>query len=188
MPQSRRIMTKLAIVAYPILDHADREWIESIRTRHDPQALRIDAHFTLVFPTDVPREPLVSHTSAAVSLAGPIPFAVRRATAARDTVGTGAHVFLVPDEGRDELVRLHDRLYQGMLRPHLREDIPFVPHITVAAHADVQWCEGLAQDVNDADRTVRGELRSLELVDVGTARVRSIMTFRLDGLESPHPQ
>jgi len=41
---------KLAIVAFPSVDEVDRQWIESFRSQHDPQASRLGVHFTLVFP------------------------------------------------------------------------------------------------------------------------------------------
>ena len=64
-----------------------------------------------------------------------------------DVVHGGAHVFVVPDEGRDQIARLHDELYAGVLRQHLREDIAFVSHVTIAA-GDVHWCETYAQQLN----------------------------------------
>jgi 2'-5' RNA ligase len=179
-------MTKLAIVAYPSLDDADRAWIESIRARHDPQASRIKAHFTLVFPVKLPPAPVAAHTSVVVNLARPILFAVRRAVAVCDTVSGGGHVILMAEEGHDKIVELHDRLYEGVLRPFLREDITFMPHMTVAVNPDFQWCEGFAEEVNAAQRTVRGTLRSIELVEVGMARVRPVKTFRLGCLKSAH--
>jgi hypothetical protein len=42
--------TRLAIVGYPALDKFDLRWIAELRGAHDPQALRIGPHFTLVFP------------------------------------------------------------------------------------------------------------------------------------------
>ena len=56
---------KLAIVAYPSLDEADRQWIESFRTTHDPQRVRIGVHFTLVFPVEA------TARGSSRSLAGP---------------------------------------------------------------------------------------------------------------------
>jgi hypothetical protein len=44
----------LPVVAYPELGDTERAWIESIRSRHDPQANRLGVHFTLVFPTLIP--------------------------------------------------------------------------------------------------------------------------------------
>lgn len=32
-------------------------------------------------------------------------------------------------EGNELVIRLHDDLYTGILAPHLREDLPYMPHI-----------------------------------------------------------
>lgn len=57
-------------------------------------------------------------------------------------------MFVVPDEGREPIVRLHHELYAGVLRPHLREDVGYVPHVTIAA-GDVGWCEAYAKRLNE---------------------------------------
>jgi 2'-5' RNA ligase len=172
-------MTLLAIVSYPIIEEADRQWIESVRARHDPQAARIGVHFTLVFPADASPAEVAAEVSAVARSAKPIPFTIHRARAVGDGVGGGGRVFLEPDEGRDEIATLHDRLYQGVLRPHLLADIPFTPHMTVAAGSDLEWCEGLARELSLDHRAVRGLLRSIELVNVEKPRVDSIATFAL---------
>ena len=170
-------VTVLAVVSYPRLEEADRQWIESIRARHDPQADRIGVHLTLVFPAEAPPDDVAAEVSVVARSLTPIPFTIRRAKAVPDVIGGGGHVFLVPDEGRDEIARLHDRLYEGVMRPHLRMDIPFTPHLTVAAHADVDLCEHLARALNLDRRTVSGTLRSLDLVNVAGRRVDTIATF-----------
>jgi 2'-5' RNA ligase len=78
----------------------------------------------------------------------PITFVIRSTIAVPDVVHGGAHVFAVPNEGRDQIARLHDELYAGVLQPHLREDTAFVPHITIAAHGDLRWCEAYAERLN----------------------------------------
>jgi len=170
----------LAIVAYPGLERADREWIEAIRTRHDPQAALIGVHFTLVFPADSSASDLAAEASAVAAATAPIPFAIRRASATPDALGgAGGHVFLVPDEGAREIAALHHRLYQGVMRPHLRADIPFTPHMTVAACPDMAACEHLARAINREPRGIRGALESVEVIEVGASRVRSIGAFVL---------
>jgi 2'-5' RNA ligase len=169
----------LAVVAYPTLDPADRQWIESVRARHDPQASRIEAHVTLVFPAELLPEPVLAHLSASLAGYRSIAFAMPRAEAVADPIGGGAHVFLVPDEGREELTALHDRLYQGVLAPLLRREVPFVPHITIAAHTQLEACQGLARELNRAHPVVRGSIRELQLIEVGDGSVRSLRGFAL---------
>lgn len=174
-------MNVLAIVAYPELDAADRDWIEAFRSRHDPQAPRIAVHFTLVFPADESPAAVTAEASAIARSTGAIPFTIRAVAVVPDIAGNGGHVFLVPDEGRDEITKLHDRLYDGVMQPHLRADIPFTPHLTVAAGADLAWCESVARGLDLDPRTVRGTLRRIDLVNVDQPRVRSIASFALGG-------
>jgi len=172
-------MTVLAIVSYPSISEDDRHWIESVRAKHDPQATRIGVHFTLVFPIDASPAAVAAEVAAVAAAARPIPFTIRRARAVADVVGAGCHVFLVPREGRVEIATLHDRLYQGALRPYLRADIPFTPHMTIAAGSDLAECEGLIQELSLDHRTVQGALRRIELVNLETPRVDSSATFVL---------
>jgi 2'-5' RNA ligase len=90
----------------------------------------------------------------------PITFVIRSTIAVPDVVHGGAHVFAVPNEGRDQIARLHDELYAGVLQPHLREDTAFVPHITIAAHGDLRWCEAYAERLNGTLQPVRGVIES----------------------------
>jgi 2'-5' RNA ligase len=175
------IMAKLAVVAFPSLEDRDRQWIESFRTQHDPQASRIDVHFTLVFPVDTSEVDLASEIAVAAQSTPPIAFVARRAEVVSEAFGHGSHVFLVADEGGAHISALHDRLYAGVLRVHLRPDIPFVPHMTVAATSDSTSAVRLADELNSRARPVRGVVKALELVDVGAARVRSIATYTLAG-------
>jgi 2'-5' RNA ligase len=159
-----------------------------VRARHDPQASRIKAHVTLVFPGQLLPEPLLAHLASILAGCPSIPFLMQRAEAVADPIGGGAHVFLVPERGREELTALHDRLYQGVLRPLLRRDIPFVPHITVAAHTQLETCQDLARELNRAHPVVRGTIQELELIEVGDASVRTLRAFALGPESSRSPE
>src|SRR5258708_6067240 len=43
-------------------------------------------------------------------------------------------LFLMAARGAASLAALHDRLYTRSLAPHLRRDLPYEPHITLARH------------------------------------------------------
>ena len=89
----------IAVVAYPRLDVADTRAIEAIRTALDPQARRIAAHVTLVFPVDLKPEDVATHCGAVAASSRPIPFVIRRAMARREPDSAGGRVFYVPEEG-----------------------------------------------------------------------------------------
>jgi 2'-5' RNA ligase len=177
-------MSNLAVVAYPLLREDDRRWIEAFRARHDPQASRIPAHFTLVFPEEMADVAgVAAHAVASLEGFRRFPFVVRRAEAVRDPLGEGAQVFLVPDEGHAEIVALHDRLYEDRLRPFLRADIPFVPHVTVAASDAFEACAHLARELNKKRPPLRGSVQEIEVIEVLRDRVRRVTRVRLDGPE-----
>jgi hypothetical protein len=73
----------------------------------------------MVFPVDTMPNLLTAELQAVAESTPPIPLTIRRTEVVRDAVGGGTHVFLVPDEGRVEIEALHNRLYAGVLQPHL---------------------------------------------------------------------
>ena len=171
-------MARIAVVAYPTVDQQTLDWIESIRVRHDPQPSRIPPHFTLVFPVDVSPGDIKGEIALACLRHPPIPFVIRSVISMPDVVHGGAHVFAIPDEGRDRIARLHDELYAGVLRPHLREDIAFVPHVTIAT-GGLHWCETYAQQLTGTLQPVRGVIESVTLLDVSRTKIESIVRLAL---------
>jgi 2'-5' RNA ligase len=172
-----------SIVAFPSMEASDRQWIESIRARHDPQAPRIGAHVSLVFPTILSRRTVEMQAARIVRISQPIKFVLRRAAVVEDSIGAGGHVFLLPEEGRDQIVQLHDRLYEGALQPHIRKDLPFRPHLTVASKTASDPLHELAGEINAANRSIRGFIAEIVLVEVEPGAIRPIMHFQLGGLQ-----
>lgn len=170
----------LAIVAYPKLHDADRQRIESFRAEHDPQASRVAVHFTLVFPFEGSPDEVLPEIAVAARSTKPIPFTIgRTAVIADPVVGSGYHIFLVPAEGAGQIATLHDRLYAGALRPDLRRDISFVPHITVGAAREAAVAEEWARTLDVSSRIIHGTVAGIDLVDVGQHRVRSVASYAL---------
>jgi 2'-5' RNA ligase len=174
-------MTRHAIVGYPQVPEADRAWIESVRSRYDPQAPRIGAHFTLVFPAALALDTIVAHASTVALRTPAIPFVLRGVRAVPDALAGGGHVFLLPDEGGAAITALHDLLYDGPLRAFLRDDLPFVPHVTVAAATDLSRCEAIRQEVARAARTIEGNIRTLDVVEITDDGIRTATRCELTG-------
>lgn len=188
MPAER--VRKLAVVAYPTLSADDRRWIEGIRARHDPQASRIAAHVTLVFPTEVAEDALLAQVETALRLFEPIPVVLGRAAAHPDPIGGGSRVFLLADEGDAQLRAVHDAMYAGVLAAHRRRDVPFVPHVTVAARARLDACERLARRLGEERRIVRCAIDDVDVIEVGASSVRTVARVPLGrgARASPHSQ
>jgi 2'-5' RNA ligase len=175
-------MGRIAVVGYPVLSEEDRQWIESVRIRHDPRAGRIQAHFTMVFPCHATPSDALASMSAASPSCAPIRFTIGGAEAVSDLTGHGAHVFLIPDDlAGTHIAVLHDRLYRGALRSHLRRDIPFLPHMTVAADGDLEWCQELARRLSERCRSIRGTVDAIELINVDPTPVSTLHRCPLAG-------
>ena len=170
---------RLAVVAYPTLSDEDRQWIEGVRVRHDPQASRIAAHVTLVFPTEVAEASVVAQVRTAAQLYESISLVLRRATTCPDAIEGGYYVALPAEEGHAALLAVHDALYDGVLAAHRRRDIPFEPHVTVGAHPDLHECERIAKRMNEERRIVRARIDSVDVIDVGESMVRTVVEIPL---------
>lgn len=170
----------LCVVAYPGLDAADWDWLQSIRRQWDPQHALIDPHFTLIFPTGaVDAEALEAHVRAAVAGIRPFGVVLRCALPVKDSFSAQTHLFLVPDEGLGQLVRLHSRLYTGPLQAHLRLDIPYLPHITVGAFPDAGECKAAADRLNEQPFAVNGRVERLSLLQVTPIAVTTLVDIDL---------
>lgn len=170
----------LLVIAYPDLPPADRAWIETIRTAHDPRHGVVAAHFTLVFPTDaLAPDALVAAVQRQATGFGPFAFMLRAALPFRDVTGSGGDVFLVPDEGMSAFVRLHDQLYAGVLAPALRLDIPFVPHLTVGRCAALAACKRLADTLNARPFALPGTVNALDIIERQADTIRTLARVSL---------
>jgi 2'-5' RNA ligase len=167
-----------AVVAFPTFEVADRQWVESIRAKHDPEAKRIAAHFTLVFPAILPLRETEAHVAHVAQSVQPMRFVLRRAAVVPDHLGTSGHIFLLPDDGRDALVGLHDRLNQGVPQPPWKRGMSFTPHVTVAA-GTLESLHALAGDLNAQGLSIRGSVSAVVLVDVTMAEIRQVAHFAL---------
>ncbi|MGO0059622.1 2'-5' RNA ligase family protein [Brevibacillus fluminis] len=125
-----------AIHLFPKFPNLDK--IEKVREKYDSLYGLIPPHITLVFPfeSDLSRADLHTHFVACVDKVSPFKLCVNGITATSDN-----YLFLNVTEGADEIIDLHDRLYTGILRGFLNEQITYTPHITVGRFADTAALE-----------------------------------------------
>jgi len=115
-----------ALVHYPNIDGG--QIIDQFRKKYDPQVHLIPPHITLMFPLPevVGEDHLIHHLESALWGWQPFPLHLHGIQISPD-----GHVFLLIQEGKAGLIRLHDQIYTGLLTDYLREDIPFIPHLTL---------------------------------------------------------
>jgi 2'-5' RNA ligase len=159
-------MSNLLVVNYPTISANDFAWIQEIRQQEDELNFSaIDPHFTLVFPIiEIDRSTFVSHVNQSLEGIKSFEFTLRCAVLSNDAFSKYTHVFLVPDEGYSNIVKLHDRLYTGIIANELRLDIPFIPHIGIANSLDPHHCKRLVDRLNSQQFEIRGRFDQLNVI------------------------
>lgn len=164
-----------AVVAYPRMDTEDFRAIQAVRSAADRAHFAlVDPHFTVLFPTTKhgPEE-LLAHARNCLAGTPGFDFELRAAMPVCDPLSGRTHVFLVPDQGLSQLVRIHDALYRGALESELRLDMPFIPHIRVGEFSEGGDAKMLADRLNGELPVIRGRVETLDAVRIEAGRVVS---------------
>lgn len=171
----------LAVLSYPELRERDLGWIESCRQWYDRlRYAPIAPHFTFVFPTAaVASGELVGHVRRVADGWGSLSFVIRCGLLFPNMMSADTDLFLVPDEGFSDVVRLHDALYSGLLESELRLDVPFIPHITLGYAPDAGYCKQVADELNANFRALAGTIQSLDVAEVAGDNVRTVERIQL---------
>jgi 2'-5' RNA ligase len=172
-----------AVISYPKFIPNEGELIPVMESLY-PKLIypKLAPHFTVVFPQgSVAQESLVEHVKTIAANHAPIPFVIRRVEAVADKLSQNHYLFLVPDEGFEPLMQLHDDLYGGLLAHELRVDIPFLPHITLGYTPDAAYCETAADAINAQPFEVRGMIEMLDVVEIESDTARTVTQVKLGG-------
>lgn len=103
--------------------------IKSISSKYDPYYGLTGPHVTLVFPfkaDEVSKDAFLEHVREVAAQTQPFNIRLNELELAWDQ-----WLFLTPSSGRQQVVNLHDDLYGGLISKFLREDIEFVPHVSL---------------------------------------------------------
>jgi 2'-5' RNA ligase len=106
--------------------------VERFRDRWDPLAAAVPAHITVAFPFEWPGPVSPLANALQPLLAACAPFAVELST---PTLWQDEYLFLLVNQGREQVRRLHEAIYRQALRG-ARRPSEFVPHMTIGRHAE----------------------------------------------------
>ncbi len=109
--------------------------INEIRDKFDANRKFIDPHIAVVFPVDsaIGEENLISHISSVVLNISPFPITISGLEKSWDY-----YLYLTVQEGKENIISLHDKLYTGILEKFWFKSVPFTPHITLGFFANRQ--------------------------------------------------
>ncbi len=171
----------LLVLGYPKLKAEDFEWIQNIRLKYDARYYDVvNPHFTIVFPVfNFLQNEFVEDIVENTSNFKRIKFFLRSAVIVKDSFSDYTDIFLVPDEGYSDIVKLHDKLYSGILTNELRLDIPFIPHIGVGGFTNPTESNIVADDLNRSNFIIEGTIDKLDIVNYNYPKVESIKETQL---------
>ncbi|PEW79383.1 2',5' RNA ligase family [Bacillus mobilis] len=126
------------------LNNMSIDKIENIRQKYDPLFGLIPPHITIVFPfkSDISDDELKSHILNLSKGVGKIEIEF-----ANRITSVGNYLFLEVEGGKVQIEELHDLLYTEALLQFLKEDIPYIPHVTVGRKESAELAAEVAKDI-----------------------------------------
>jgi 2'-5' RNA ligase len=162
--RARPPLPRYAVAWFPAFEELAR--VEAFRRRHDPMAALIPAHVSLVFPfpTALKGLQVETHVKRVVSRWPPLPVSFRGAR-----IHANEFLFLAAARGATSVVALHDKLYTRSIRPHLRRDLAYEPHITIARNASFAALEAALEAAREEfGAEMSDTMREVSLLAVGS--------------------
>ena len=168
-------MNAFCVLAYPQISKEDFDLIQSFRSKYDRRYEYFNPHFTLVFPAfELNENEFVSHVIKHAEKFSKFDFCIKSATSVSDYFSNYRDVFLVPDEGNSNFIRIRDALYKDILITHLRTDIPYIPHIVIGDDIDPFFSINLANQWNEADIIIKGTILKLSIESYDGTNLKNI--------------
>ena len=156
-----------AVVHYPNLD---TQRINQFRRRYDPQVDLIEPHITLLFPVpeSIGEKNLVDHLESVLRGWQAFPIHLRGLQRSSDD-----YLFLMIQEGKADIIGLHNEIYTGVLANFRKGELPYLPHVTLGVFGKDanEYSEALAA-ANRLDLDYRSVLDKIHLLRINDDRTR----------------
>jgi hypothetical protein len=169
------------VIVYPEISTIDYDLIQDYRKKNDKLYYKVvEPHFTIVFPVfNKSEEEFLKEVERKTQEQEKFGFTIRCAVINKDAFSDFYHLLLIPDEGFGKIVKLHDKLYSGLLKDNHRLDIDFLPHIAIANSLDKFECKKMVDEWNENEFSISGKVTCLSIVKYENDRVTSIKEIEL---------
>ncbi|MBL3821312.1 MULTISPECIES: 2'-5' RNA ligase family protein [Bacillus cereus group] len=146
------------------LNNMSIDKIENIRQKHDPLFGLIPPHITIVFPfkSNISSDALKSHILNLSKGVGEI-----EVEFANHITNVGNYLFFEVEGGRKPIEELHDMLYTGPLIQFLKEDIPYLPHVTVGRKESAELAAEVAKDIHSLPEKLQCVIDRISVERIG---------------------
>ncbi|RIW33331.1 2'-5' RNA ligase family protein [Bacillus salacetis] len=147
---------KRSITVFP--EFENNHLIQELRRKYDPLHNLIPSHITLVFPftSNIAGDCLKEHM--AEKLLGVEPFEIKLKEITGDN---GEYLFLNVKTGNDQLIRIHDLLYSGILKGFLFRRVSYNPHLTVGRLPGTQDFDRALRDTENFNEEFRTVIKKI---------------------------
>lgn len=122
-----------ALVYYPQIVEED---FYLFRNKYEPFSDLIAEHIPFIFPVPeaIGRNKLENHIKEVLTAWKPFSIHISGHQLTWDN-----WLIMKIKEGEENIFKLHDELYTGILSPHLREDLPYIPHIAMGLFSNEKY-------------------------------------------------
>jgi hypothetical protein len=168
------------VIAPLVLKPDDEAAVAMLRRNHDPNAVTVPPHVTMVFGVDdgLQAEALRWSRIHAGAFAG-CALRFTLATVARDYENSAWYLFFLPKQIPPGLAELHRRLNGGPLAG--APDVPFDAHLTIGRFEQRVLAEAVARDGNAAGLSIEASIAALEVIQFDGTVVRNRTRLPLGG-------
>jgi 2'-5' RNA ligase len=147
--------------------------VQAFRVRHDPLALCIPPHITLLFPfeDEVGDEELVRHIKGSVQRLGSFAIGFAAPVVVDDRL-----IWLPVRDDVGAVADLHARLYGSIMRKHHRTEIPYRPHVTLGVAREDDAAE-LLREAEHISLAAEYRVENLVLERIGADQQSDIIAM-----------
>ncbi len=140
--------------------------INQIREKYDPLAKLIRPHITLVFPfeDEMSNEKLSDILNERLADIKPFRIELRGFSKCEDRFGN--YLFLNVIQGKDEIVKMHDLLYDNEFS-RFEAGLPYLPHMTVGKVEDGGELERAYKEIKDLDCSFVSDVNKISVEMIG---------------------
>lgn len=171
----------LLALAFPELKQVDYNSIQTFRKQYDELFV---GHFKPNFPVAFPVNSLSvdefkQEITARISNVNRFEFTIRIAVVKKFAGDDIYHIYLIPDKGYSNIIKIYNRIYNGILSSEYNLDSDFIPRIEIGNSTDGMKCKELADKLNKEYLCIRGKVNSIDLLQFEDNIVTPIERIKL---------
>ncbi|MDR0288425.1 MAG: 2'-5' RNA ligase family protein [Clostridiales bacterium] len=166
-------LIKRSIILFP--DFENEFMLDAVRKCYDPQASKIAPHITLVFPFESYLTGLELKAHIDEAKEGLEPFYITAEGVERN----GEYLYIPLTEGSEEIIKLHNHLYKGILERFLNDDIIYTPHVTIGRFNTMEELDAVFEKVSRMNFYFESEIDRIIIEQIGIKEISNI-EFELD--------